>query len=85
MAKSRTLKIVSGIFIVGTLMVMFACYQKFYVEPFYQTHLPTMNPKSFFETAYGTGTLAVWMLVGFLWLVRLARFRLSDNKKDDQD
>ena len=79
--KKRTLTIVSGIFAIGTPMLTFLCYHEFYVEPFYHTHLPTMNPQPFFETAYGISALAIWIFIGLLWLILLAKLWLADTKK----
>jgi len=57
---------------VAVLPLMKVAYDEFYFKPWYESLPPIQkgyaNPKPFFVTWYGFGTIMVWACLGFVWL-----------------
>jgi len=61
--------IMSVIIDIAILPLIYWFYNEFYVKPFVQTHLSTMNYQPFFATGYGIFVIAMWIVVSVPWIV----------------
>jgi nitric oxide reductase large subunit len=73
MSKAKLVVLIISIVIaVAILPLMFLSYQKFYVEPTLQRYPQELHPyidlTPFLATSYGYCTLAVWVLLWFVWM-----------------